>query len=132
MIIPPSLLSVIPRGGARRGGALKIKRVLSTLENVLTAAKLFYILKTDNFWKANCLKRTLYLYGSRVNGKSVKFSDVDIALDNHGEPVAETIKYKLSELLKKSILPYPADIIDINSVSPVFKAKIEKDFVKIL
>ena len=74
----------------------------------------------------------VYLYGSRVNGKSVKFSDVDIALDNHGEPVTDTIKQKLSALLEKSILPYPADIIDINSVSPVFKAKVEKDFVKIL
>ena len=77
----------------------------------------------------NC---SVYLYGSRVNGKSVKFSDVDIALDNHGEPITDTIKYKLSALLEKSILPYPVDIIDINSVSPVFKAKVEKDFVKIL
>jgi len=75
---------------------------------------------------------SVYLYGSRVNGKSVKFSDVDIALDNHGKHVTETIKQKLSALLEKSILPYPADIIDINSVSPVFKAKVEKDFVKIL
>jgi len=74
---------------------------------------------------------SVFLYGSRVNGKSVKFSDVDIALDNHGEPVTEK-KHKLSALLEKSILPYPVDIIDINSVSPVFKAKVEKDFVKIL
>ena len=75
---------------------------------------------------------SVYLYGSRVNGKSVKFSDVDIALDNHGEPVTDTMKFKLSALLEKSILPYPVDIIDINSVSPVFKSKIEKDFVKIV
>jgi nucleotidyltransferase substrate binding protein (TIGR01987 family) len=74
----------------------------------------------------------VYLYGSRVNGKSVKFSDVDIALDNHGEPVTDTMKFKLATLLEKSILPYPVDIIDINSVSPVFKSKIEKDFVKIV
>jgi nucleotidyltransferase substrate binding protein (TIGR01987 family) len=75
---------------------------------------------------------SVYLYGSRVNGKSVKFSDVDIALDNHGEPVTDAMKFKLSALLEKSILPYPVDIIDINSVSPVFKSKIEKDFVKIV
>jgi nucleotidyltransferase substrate binding protein (TIGR01987 family) len=77
----------------------------------------------------NC---SVYLYGSRVNGKSVKFSDVDIALDCHGEPVTDTIKFKLAALLEKSILPYTVDIIDINSVSPFFKAKVEKDFVKIL
>ena len=75
---------------------------------------------------------SVYLYGSRVNGKSVKFSDVDIALDYHGEPVADAIKFKLTAQFEKSILPYTVDIIDINSVSPVFKAKIEKDFVKIL
>ena len=75
---------------------------------------------------------TVYLYGSRVNGKSVRFSDLDIALDNHGEPVADTTKFKLAALLEKSLLPYPVDIIDINSVSPVFKSRIEKDFVKIV
>jgi len=75
---------------------------------------------------------SVYLYGSRVNGKSVKFSDVDIALDCKGEPVADTIKLKLAALLEKSILPYTVDIIDINSISPVFKLKIEKDFVRIL
>jgi len=75
---------------------------------------------------------SVYLYGSRVNGKSVKFSDVDIALDNHGEPVADAVKVKLAALMEKSLLPYPVDIIDINMVSPVFKAKVEKDFVKIV
>jgi nucleotidyltransferase substrate binding protein (TIGR01987 family) len=75
---------------------------------------------------------SVYLYGSRVNGKSVKFSDVDIALDYHGEPVTDAMKFKLAAQFEKSILPYTVDIIDINSVSPVFKAKVEKDFVKIL
>ena len=75
---------------------------------------------------------SVYLYGSRVNGKSVKFSDVDIALDCHSKPVTDTIKSGLAIQFENSILPYPVDIIDINSVSPVFKAKVEKDFVKIL
>jgi nucleotidyltransferase substrate binding protein (TIGR01987 family) len=75
---------------------------------------------------------SVYLYGSRVNGKSVRFSDVDIALDCQGEPVADTMKFKLTSLFEKSILPYSVDIIDINSVSHVFKEKIEKDFVKIM
>ena len=77
----------------------------------------------------NC---SVYLYGSRVNGKSVKYSDVDIALDYNGKPVPDTLQLDLSSLFEKSILPYTVDIIDINSVSPVFRAKIEKDFVKIL
>ena len=70
----------------------------------------------------------MYLYGSRKQGKSVKYSGVDIALDS----VPDEIKSSLSALFEKSILPYTVDIIDLNSVSPVFRAKIEKDFVRIL
>jgi len=77
-------------------------------------------------------KYSVYLFGSRVNGKSVKYSDVDIALDNQGQPVPDSIKSELVSLFEKSTLPYNVDIIDINSVSPVFRAKIEKDFIKLL
>jgi len=73
----------------------------------------------------------VYLYGSRVQGKAAKYSDIDIALDYKGQPVPDTLKQNLLALFEKSILPYGVDIIDINSVSPAFKAKIEKDFVKI-
>ena len=77
----------------------------------------------------NC---SVYLYGSRIQGKSVKYSDVDVALDRDGEPVPDALKFNLSSLFEKSILPYTVDIIDLNSVSPVFRKKIEKDFVKIM
>jgi len=75
---------------------------------------------------------SVYLYGSRVQGKAAKYSDVDIALDYQGKPVPDTFKLNLSTLFEKSIIPYNVDIIDINTVSPVFRAKIEKDFVRIL
>jgi nucleotidyltransferase substrate binding protein (TIGR01987 family) len=74
----------------------------------------------------------VYLYGSRIQGKSVKYSDVDIAVDYHGKPLPDAIKSNLSSLLENSLLPYSVDIIDVNTVSPVFKAKIEKDFVKLI
>jgi len=77
----------------------------------------------------NC---SVYLYGSRVQGKSLKYSDVDVALDYNGKLVPDTIRHNLSSLFEKSILPYKVDIIDLNSVSPVFRARIEKDFVKII
>ena len=77
----------------------------------------------------NC---SVYLYGSRVQGKAVKYSDVDIALDFNGSPVPEALKQNLLTLFEKSTLPYNVDIVDINSVSPVFREKIEKDFIKIL
>ena len=74
----------------------------------------------------------VFLYGSRIQGKSVKYSDVDIAIDYNGESLPDTIKLKISSLLENSLLPYTVDIIDINTVSPVFKAKVEKDFVKLI
>ena len=76
----------------------------------------------------NC---SVFLYGSRIQGKAAKYSDVDIALDYSGNTVPDTIKSNLSALFEKSTLPYSVDIIDINSVYPSFRAKIEKDFVKI-
>jgi predicted nucleotidyltransferase len=74
----------------------------------------------------------VYLYGSRVQGTAVKYSDVDIALDDDGKPVAEEVRSSLSSLFEKSLLPYTVDIIDLNTVSPVFRAKIEKDFVRLV
>jgi nucleotidyltransferase substrate binding protein (TIGR01987 family) len=73
-----------------------------------------------------------YFYGSRIQGKSVKYSDVDIALDFGGKPVPESSITKLSSMFEKSLLPYPVDIIDLYIVSPVFKTKIEKDFFRII
>jgi nucleotidyltransferase substrate binding protein (TIGR01987 family) len=73
----------------------------------------------------------IYIYGSRTQGKSVKYSDVDIAIDYHGESLPESIKLNILSLLENSLLPYNVDIIDINTVSPIFRAKIEKDFVKL-
>jgi predicted nucleotidyltransferase len=77
----------------------------------------------------NC---SVYLYGSRVQGTAVKYSDVDIALDDNGEPVADEVRSSLSSLFEKSMLPYAVDIMDLNTVSPVFRAKIEKDFVRLV
>ena len=73
----------------------------------------------------------VYFYGSRIQGKSVKFSDVDIAIDYNGNFLPEKIKIHISSLLENSLLPYTVDIIDINAISPVIKAKIEKDFVRL-
>ena len=77
----------------------------------------------------NC---SIYLFGSRANGKSVNYSDVDIAIDYNGKLAPKELIAEMSAIFEKSTLPYSVDIIDINSVSPVFKTKIEKDFVRII
>lgn len=77
----------------------------------------------------NC---SVYLYGSRVQGKAAKYSDVDIALDYNGNPVPDAIKSSLSLLFEESVLPYNVDIIDLNSVSQIFRAKVENGFARIV
>ena len=52
-------------------------------------------------------------------------------IDYNRNFLPEKIKIHISSLLENSLLPYTVDIIDINAVSPVFKAKIEKDFVRL-
>jgi nucleotidyltransferase substrate binding protein (TIGR01987 family) len=73
-----------------------------------------------------------WVYGSRVQGKSLRYSDVDIALDYNDAMLPETVKTSLKTAFEKSILPYSVDIVDVNALTSVFRAKIEKDFVKIL
>ena len=74
---------------------------------------------------------SIYLYGSRVKGKSVSYSNLDIALDLNGNLIPEALKAEILTAFEKSILPYKVDIVDLNTVSSTFKDKIEKDFVKI-
>ena len=77
----------------------------------------------------NC---SVYLFGSRIQGKSVKYSDLDIAIDNQGKPVSDTVRSNLISLFENSILPYKVDIIDINTVSQAIWATIEKDYVRLI
>jgi nucleotidyltransferase substrate binding protein (TIGR01987 family) len=73
-----------------------------------------------------------YFFGSRVQGKAVAYSDVDIAVDYQGKALPDALKTALVSAFEKSILPYHVDIIDLRTVSKEFRATIEKDFIKIV
>lgn len=72
----------------------------------------------------------IYVYGSRVKGTAVKYSDVDIALKSGGEIPFDTV-LKLKAFFSDSTFPYMVDIIDLNSISENFKNRIQKDLFKI-
>lgn len=72
----------------------------------------------------------IYVYGSRVKGTAVKYSDVDIAL-NSGEEIPFDTVLKLKAFFSDSTFPYMVDIIDLNSISENFKNRIQKDLFKI-
>jgi len=111
----------------------KIKENVSQQTVLLHIDEKYVNMITSTIRKVPDLKEcSVYLYGSRVQGKAAKYSDIDIALDYMGQSVPDKLKQSLLTLFEKSILPYNVDIIDVNSVSSAFKAKIEKDFVKII
>ena len=72
----------------------------------------------------------IYVYGSRVKGTAVNYSDVDIALKS-GEEIPFDTVLKLKAFFSDSTFPYMVDIIDLNSISENFKNRIQKDLFKI-
>lgn len=72
---------------------------------------------------------TLYLFGSRVNGNSKKYSDIDIAISS--KELSRSVKAKLEYEFENSTLPYEVDIVDLNDIAEEFRKLIENSLVKI-
>lgn len=69
-------------------------------------------------------------FGSRVNGKPDKFSDLDLAL-NCKTPLTLEVLGSLKDSFAASNLPISVDIVDLNRVSDSFRAHIETTGVKL-
>jgi predicted nucleotidyltransferase len=69
-------------------------------------------------------KREVRVFGSRVNGRPKKFSDLDLAIMGP-EPVPLATMADLRDAFTESDLPYRVDLIDWASTSPDFKNIIE-------
>lgn len=70
----------------------------------------------------------IFIYGSRVQGKARKYSDVDIALKGD-IPFDDLLKIR--GIFENSAFPYKVDIVDLDSLKPDFFRIIEKDLYKI-
>lgn len=70
----------------------------------------------------------IFIYGSRVQGKAQKYSDVDIALKGI---ISFKDLLRLKVLFEDSTFPYKVDIIDLDSIKPEFYRIIEQDLHKI-
>lgn len=62
----------------------------------------------------------VYAFGSRVNGRSRKFSDLDLALAPE-HSLDWRVLARLREAFEESNLPITVDVIDWSQVSPEFK-----------
>jgi type I restriction enzyme S subunit len=72
----------------------------------------------------------IFIYGSRTQGKSRDYSDVDIALKQKEKIPFEKLLL-LKGLFENSTFPYKVDIVDLNSLSEEFLNIIECDLYKI-
>ena len=72
-----------------------------------------------------------YIFGSRVQNKSLEYSDIDIALKGSGKLDFEKL-LKLRTFFHDSDFPYKVDILDLNDVEEKFYNIIKDDLYKIL
>ena len=73
----------------------------------------------------------IYIFGSRTQGKSLEYSDVDIALKGKNQIEFDKI-LNLRAAFSNSTFPYKVDIIDLNNIDENFYNIIKDDLYKIL
>jgi len=72
--------------------------------------------------------RRIWAFGSRATGRRVRrFSDLDIALE--GEGLSFDQMASLHDALDESRLPFKVDIVQIETLTPEFKARIMPEMV---
>jgi type I restriction enzyme S subunit len=72
-----------------------------------------------------------WAFGSRVTWTAKPFSDLDIALEG-AAPLAPDVLIDLEEAFEASDLPWKVDVIDLNAVSPEFRAIAERQRVQVV
>lgn len=65
------------------------------------------------------------VYGSRVRGNALKYSDLDLAIVGR-EKLDWRIIEELKDAFAESDLPYRVDVLDWNAISTEFQKAIEK------
>ena len=71
-----------------------------------------------------------WVFGSRVTWTAKPFSDLDIALEATA-PLPVDVLFDLEEAFEQSDLPWKVDVIDLNVVSPKFRAIVERQRVPV-
>ena len=72
----------------------------------------------------------IYIFGSRMQGNALEYSDVDIALKDKEKISIESI-LKLRIKFENSTFPYKVDIVDLKNLKDEFRGIIKKDLYRI-
>ncbi|MGK5082235.1 nucleotidyltransferase domain-containing protein [Bdellovibrionota bacterium FG-1] len=63
----------------------------------------------------------LIAFGSRISGDAGTYSDLDLALDQGGAPLALTELSQVEEDLSNGDIPFKVDLVDFNRCSAEFQ-----------
>jgi predicted nucleotidyltransferase len=66
-------------------------------------------------------KSKILLFGSRVRGDHKQYSDLDICLDDQGQPLPLAKLSMLEEELSQTEIPFKIDIVDWNRITSDFQ-----------
>ena len=72
----------------------------------------------------------IFIFGSRTQGQSYKYSDVDIAIKGCHELDIDKL-LTLKSIFHNSTFPYKVDIVDFSTIDNKFKSIIQNDIIKI-
>lgn len=64
---------------------------------------------------------TIFLFGSKAEGKFQRGSDYDIGVSGLDEKTFLKLKTRLSDEIEESLVPYKADIVNFDKVSEEFR-----------
>lgn len=71
----------------------------------------------------------VWLFGSWVEGRQSRTSDIDVAVDPRG-PVPVALVARLRERLEELPVAYPVEVVDLRDVGPEFREKVRREGVR--
>jgi predicted nucleotidyltransferase len=72
--------------------------------------------------------RPVYVFGSRVNGRAQRRSDLDLAIGGD-DPMPLRVRAALAEAFDESDLPIEVDVVDLSAISETFRARISSEWI---
>lgn len=69
------------------------------------------------------------VFGSRVTGNNLPYSDLDLALNDPNGPLSDTQLLTIKSAFSDSNLPFLVDVLDWHTLSVQFRKVIEQNYV---
>ncbi|MDR2420044.1 MAG: nucleotidyltransferase domain-containing protein [Puniceicoccales bacterium] len=67
----------------------------------------------------------VYLFGSRVKGNALKYSDIDLLVRLPKGKLSPELHRCMRSAFEESMLPYHVDILDYRSLTPIFQKNVD-------